>query len=113
MSWFKTLFSSDKLIENASNGIDKAILTKEEQLDNFQVLLTLYAPFKIAQRILAVVFCVPYAIAFILTFAFSFFMDVESQKDLLSGDISLVVGIIVAFYFGGGAIEGVLNKAKK
>jgi hypothetical protein len=110
---FKTLFSSDKLIDNASAGIDKMVLTKEEQLDNFQVLLQLYTPFKIAQRILAIIFCVPYALAWVITFIAGFyFPNTTPMIDMLSGDMGTIVGIIVAFYFGGGAVEGVIGKFK-
>jgi hypothetical protein len=109
----KGIFSSDKLVENVSAGIDKSFYTAEEKAEGFHVLLKLYEPFKLAQRYLMIIFCVPYAIAFLTTFFASFFIDVTSQKAMLQGDISIIVGIIVTFYFGGGAVEGVIGSRKK
>jgi hypothetical protein len=108
----KGIFSSEKLIDNISSGIDKSIYTAEEKADGFTLLLKLYEPFKIAQRYLMIIFCVPYALAFFVTFMASFFVDVTTQKEMLQGDIAIIVGIIVTFYFGGGAVEGVLTRRK-
>ncbi|WP_416306214.1 hypothetical protein [Neptunicella sp. SCSIO 80796] len=108
----KSLFSSDNVIEKVSSGIDAVWYTDQEKAGNFQWLLKLYEPYKIAQRLLAVIFCVPYALAFLITFVASFFISVQAQMALLSGDIATIVGIVVAFYFGGGAVEGVIKKIK-
>jgi tRNA isopentenyl-2-thiomethyl-A-37 hydroxylase MiaE len=78
-------------------------------------LLTAYAPFKIAQRYIALMFSG--------TFLFSFFLvlsltiagigDIASIKAVLSefyiGEIMLT---IVVFYFGGGFAEGAMNARK-
>lgn len=113
MGVLKGLFSSKTVIDNVSSGIDKAIYTNEEKIDNFKVMLSLYAPFKIAQRLIAIIFCVPYAFAWVVTFVASFWFDVAVQQALLLGDISIIVGLIVAFYFGGGAVEGIIGSRKK
>jgi uncharacterized membrane protein YjdF len=106
----KGLFSSAKLVDNVSSGLDKIVFTGEEKADNFALLMQLYVPFKTAQRALAVIFCVPYAAAFFITFICSFFVDVSAQIELLAGDIAMIVGVGVAFYFGGGFVEGIIGQ---
>lgn len=110
------LFGSDKAIskaiDGAYDGLDKLILTPEERLDNFNKQLDLYEPFKIAQRYLACIFSIPYALAWIITFIASFSIDVTTQKELLSGTIGNIVLAIVAFYFCGGVINGLKSKGK-
>lgn len=109
MNFLKSLFTADKAIERVSAGVDAAWFTEEEKASNFHWLLRLYEPFKLAQRLLALVFCLPYALAFLVTFAASFYVDVAEQLTLLQGDMAIIVGIIIAFYFGGGAVEGVIK----
>lgn len=110
------IFGSDKIISKAVDGVydgmDKLVLTPEERLDNFNKQLALYEPFKLAQRYLALVFCVPYAVAWMLTFLASFWIDITAQSDLLSGTIGHVVLAIAAFYFCGGVVSG-LKKGQK
>jgi len=108
MNLLGKIFGSDKAIskaiDGAYDGMDKLILTPEERLDNFNAQLKLYEPFKLAQRYLALVFCVPYAVAWMLTFIASFWIDTTAQSDLLSGTIGHIVLAIVAFYFCGGVV---------
>jgi hypothetical protein len=109
----KTLFSSDKLVENISSGVDKMVLTAEERLDNFKELLVIYTPFKIAQRILAITFCVPYVLCWVGNFILSYWVsDAKPMADMLNGDMGTIVITIVVFYFGGGALEGVVTRFK-
>lgn len=78
-------------------------------------LLAAYAPFKVAQRYLALMFGA--------TFIFSFFMVLlmslmgwgnvaVARLVLLEFKIAWIMLAIVGFYFGGGAFEGTV-KAKK
>lgn len=111
MSIWGKLFGSDKAIgkitDGIYNGVDKLVYTNEEKADNFQQLLKLYEPFKIAQRLLAITFGVPYALAWFITFISSLFMeDISSQLSLLSGTMGQIVLAIVAFYFLGGTLSG-------
>ena len=109
---FDKLFGSDKIIEKIGdslyNGIDKAVYTPEEQIDNRLKSLAAYEPFKIAQRLLALVFTIPYALAWIITFIASFFIDVADQQAvLLNGNMGQIVLAIVGFYFLGGVVNGI------
>lgn len=115
MSIFGKIFGSKKAVETLSsgiyNGLDKVAFTNEEKADYFKDLLKLYEPYKIAQRLLACIFCIPYMLAWFITWGASFFgLTVADQKEMLSGEIAYIVGIIAAFYFGGGAINIVKSK---
>jgi hypothetical protein len=109
MSIWSTLFGSKNVIQAGIDGLDKIVHTDEEKSDAKQIFLKLYEPFKVAQRLLAVIYGVPYAFAWFITFIVSFFTDVSKQEALLQGDISRIVFAIVSFYFGGGAAEGVVR----
>lgn len=114
MNVFAKMFGSDKVIDAARDGIDAMFYTEEEKQRQFGTLLKLYEPFKLAQRLLALIFCPPYALAWIITFGMSCFgLDIKSQLDLLGGDMGTIVGVIAGFYFGGGAIEGIVRGARQ
>lgn len=108
------IFGSDEVIRKGTdgiiNGIDKLVFTQEERSDNFKTLLTLYEPFKIAQRLLALTFGIPYVIAWLVTFGASFYMDIDKQLDLLTGTMGQIVLAIVAFYFLGGTLGSFKRK---
>ena len=110
MNLLGKLFGSDKVIgkltDGIYNGIDAMVYTPEEKADNFRKLLTLYEPFKIAQRFLALIFGIPYAVAWLVSFAMSFFVDITFQLQLLSGTMGQIVLAIIAFYFLGGTLSG-------
>ncbi|MCH8821320.1 hypothetical protein IID23_02230 [Patescibacteria group bacterium] len=106
------IFGSDKVIEGGMNAIDKMFFTDEEKSDAKMALLKLYEPFKLAQRYLACIFGIPYALGWFVTLIASFFINVEVQQEILKGDISIVVMIIVGFYFTGGTAESILNAVK-
>ncbi len=112
ISGLKKLFTSSEVVEDISSGIDKSIYTTEEKVDNFHKLLELYTPFKVAQRILMIIMCVPYATAWFSTFIASFFIDTSKLIIILDGNMGTVVFTIILFYFGGGAVEGALSKFK-
>lgn len=102
MGLMARIFGSDKVIDAGISSIDKIFYTDEEKSDKKALFLKLYEPFKLAQRYLSLVFGVPYAFAWFITFVASFFIDVTTQLELLSGDMAVIVGLIVAFYFAGG-----------
>ena len=107
------LFGSSKVIEKMGdgiyNGIDKAVYTPEEMIDNRIKSLEAYEPFKLAQRLLAAIFCIPYSLMCFITFVSSFFdIDVSKQQEvLLNGTMGQIVLAIVAFYFLGGVVNGI------
>jgi len=100
------LFGSDKAMSGIYDGLDALVYTPEEKAKNFQKLLKLYEPFKIAQRFLALIFGIPYALAWFVTFCLSFKFDITFQLQLLSGTMGNIVLAIIAFYFLGGTMSG-------
>lgn len=113
MNFLKKLFGSSEVVQAGIDGIDAAFFTDEEKSRFRLALLKAYEPFKLAQRLLALTFCIPYALAWLVAFVASFWVDIAAQLALLSGDMAVAVGIILAFYFGGGFVEGALGKHKQ
>ncbi len=113
MGFFSRLFGSDKIIDTGLNGIAAMIFTDEEKSNAKMQFLKLYEPYKLAQRYLALIYSIPYALAWLVTFIASFFIDVALQIELLKGDAFYINIVILSFYFGGGAAEGIVGKFKK
>jgi hypothetical protein len=117
MNLIGKLFGSDKAISKAVDGIydglDALVLTPEERLENFNTQLKLYEPFKVAQRLLACIFGIPYSLAWFVTFCASFVLDdITPQIELLTGTMGQIVLAIVAFYFVGGVVDGLKQRKK-
>ena len=75
-------------------------------------LLTSYAPFKVAQRYLALLFGFTFVLSYLMVLSL-FFMgkEIDAVQELITAfKIDWIMLTIVGFYFGGGAFEGVLNK---
>tara|TARA_R110002051_G_C8657151_1_gene488445 strand:- start:250 stop:627 length:378 start_codon:yes stop_codon:yes gene_type:complete len=124
MGIWSSLFGSNKIIDAGINGIDQMVFTDEEKSLAKMKFLKLYEPFKLAQRYIAMTFCPAYIFMWIITgmleaaniFIVAFSnrsLNTDVMYKLLSGDISVMVIIILSFYFGGGAVEGVVKKFSK
>lgn len=136
-STIKSIFSSEKVVEGVSNGLDKMFLTNEEKLDNWERLLTLYEPFKLAQRLIALtlLFCLAmsFLLAAIVRIGGWLFYDpspeilnlvlqgtytppyIETSEWLVLNAYKLFFEPFtwaVIFYYGGGASEGLVNAWK-
>jgi len=102
-----------ELIDDIHTSTEEEIIAKTKAKTD---LLSAYAPFKIAQRYLAVMFSVTFLSCFVLVLGMTLYGegDIESVKAIL-GDfyIGEIMLTIVLFYFGGGAFEGVTEKLKK
>jgi|TARA_R110000737_G_scaffold128287_1_gene160848 hypothetical protein len=78
-------------------------------------LLTSYAPFKVAQRYLALIFGFTFVGSYLMVLVL-FFMgrDIAAIQEIISAfKIDWIMLTIVGFYFGGGAFEGLANKKNK
>ena len=124
MGLLSKLFGSDKIIDAGINGIDAMIFTDEEQSKAKMAFLKLYEPFKLAQRYLAMTFCPAYVFTWIVTVLLEvsnifivFFtgrsLNTDVMYKLLSGNMATMVILILAFYFGCGAAEGVIKRLRK
>ncbi len=112
MSFFSKLFGNDKIIEAGISGIDALVFTDEEKSNAKMQFLKLYEPYKLAQRYLALIYSIPYALSWLVTFIASFVVDVTLQMELLKGDAFYINIVILSFYFGGGAAEGIVKQIK-
>lgn len=105
--------SGIELIDSLHTSTEEEILAKSKARTE---LLAAYAPFKLAQRYLALMFTFTFISCFALVLVMTMIGegDIDAVKQVL-GDfyIGEIMLTIVFFYFGGGAIEGVLNKGKK
>ena len=123
MGWLGKLFASDELVDSAVSGVDKVIFTQEEKADYLLQFLKAYEPFKIAQRFLALMVGIPYVALWVLSalmlIGSIFFTDLYWQDKLLNMSVTLAeknnetlgnpFAIILAFYFGGGMLEGAIR----
>lgn len=120
MSILATLLGSTGIIEKGFNLIDEMHTSDEEaiaaKVKGKTDLLTAYAPFKIAQRYLALLFTFTFLGSFLLVLGMTLAGkgDIAAVKTVLGefyiGEIMLT---IIVFYFGGGFLEGSISSAKK
>lgn len=114
------IFGSTDVIKAGIDLIDDMHTSDEEEIaakvQGKVDLLNSYAPFRIAQRVLAIMF----ASTFLLSFFTVLFMTLAGKGN--PADVTLVLGqfyigeimlTIVVFYFGGGFLEGTVEKFKK
>jgi hypothetical protein len=104
------LFGSDKIIDAGVKAADAVWFTNEEKAEWHLRLLKAYEPFKIAQRLLALIFCIPY-----VTLIMSLFFDADilGHIRLLNELFGGPVTAILCFYFGGGAVEGIVRAGRE
>tara|TARA_R110002124_G_C8860249_1_gene506960 strand:+ start:809 stop:1177 length:369 start_codon:yes stop_codon:yes gene_type:complete len=78
-------------------------------------LLASYAPFRIAQRYLALIFGFTFVASYLMVLVLFFLgKDIAPVQELIGAfKIDWIMLTIVGFYFGGGAFEGVMNKKNK
>lgn len=78
-------------------------------------LLTSYAPFKVAQRYLALIFGFTFVGSYLMVLVLFFIgRDIAAIQEIISAfKIDWIMLTIVGFYFGGGAFEGLANKKNK
>ena len=131
MSIWGKLFGSDKavggIVDGVYNGVDALVFTPQEKAERFERLLKLYEPFKLAQRLLALLVGIPFV--FIHTLAglawfTSIFMVtdevymvfLERLGELMTfnnATLGTPFSIIIGFYFAGGMVEGGIKAFRK
>jgi hypothetical protein len=113
-----SIFNPKKLGESIISGIDKSFLSKEESLDYFQEMLVLYEPYKLAQRILAIMFSSVFLFVHLIV-AITHFIYVlrgVEAKTIIelyqfnNDSLGTIVLIIISFYFAGGVLEGTVKR---
>lgn len=121
MSIWSNLFGSDKVIDAGISGIDAMVFTDEERSSAKMAFLKLYEPYKLAQRWLMAFVCIPYVLAWssvVVILVAEVFMKRELDTDkltsfLMGSDVGTAFVLIIAFYFGGGAVEGIISRFGK
>jgi len=99
-----------ELIDDMHTSDEEAIAAKSKaKID----LMNAYAPFKLAQRYIALMFTVVFLSMFVLVLAMTLAGegDINAVKQII-GDfwIGEIMLMIVGFYFGGGLAESVRKK---
>ena len=118
MGIWSSIFGTGDVISKGMELIDSLHTSTEEEIQAKSKaktdLLSAYAPFKIAQRYLAVMFTVNFIAAFWGTvILWVLDKDMDGFLDIVgSFNIGWIMFTIVAFYFGGGFVEGGIGKLK-
>ena len=112
---FAKIFGTKKVIESGISAIDKGIFTREEKADYLIKFLNAYEPFRLAQRIIAILFVSVYLFTFVILLCMYIYAYVSSNIQFseslgnllrLTNDyLGLPVALIVGFYFAGGTIN--------
>ena len=118
MGILSTILGSGDVIGKGLELIDSMHTSDEEMIEAKTKaktdLLTSYAPFKVAQRYLALMFGFTFVGSYLMVLML-FFMnrDISAVQEIISAfKIDWITLSIVGFYFGGGAFEGVLSKKR-
>jgi hypothetical protein len=102
------------LIDSMHTSTEEEIVAKTKAKTD---LLGAYAPFKLAQRVIAFSFTFVYLVCFSMVLGFTLYGqvdDADKVKQVLEDfQIGYAMLVILAFYFGAGAAEGVMNARKK
>ena len=116
MGILNTIFGSGDVITKGMDLIDSFHTSDTEMVEAKTKaktdLMRAYAPFKIAQRYLALMFGGTYITTYILVIGMTFIgKDVSAVKGILSEfQIDWIMLSIVMFYFGGGLADSVMKK---
>ena len=113
------ILGSDAILSKGLDLIDDAFESDAEARESKTKakvdLMNAYAPFKLAQRYLALMFAGTFLLCFFLvlgsTLAGAGDPD-EVIKVMETFSINWIMGTIVLFYFGGGMVESFGNKKK-
>lgn len=120
MGILSSIFGTGDVISKGMDLIDKMHTSDTEMIAAKSKaktdLMAAYAPFKIAQRILATMFAVTFLLSFVLVLVMALFYDAKIDVvrtvigEFYIGEIMLT---IIVFYFGGGFVEGALGAKNK
>ncbi len=117
------IFGSTKVINAGISGIDKAIYSAEEKADYHLKFLSAYEPFKLAQRLLALLVVSTYLFVFLLAsvlmvvggiFNYDLYITTTTELMKLNNEtLGWPVITILAFYFAGGTVNSIRQMKKR
>jgi hypothetical protein len=119
VSIFQKLLGSGDIVNKGIELIDSFHTSETEAIEAKTKaktdLLESYAPFKVAQRYLALIFGFTFVASYVLVLVLFFLgRDIAEVQEIINAfKIDWIMLTIVGFYFGGGAFEGVIGKKKK
>ena len=119
VSIFQKLLGSGDIVSKGIELIDSFHTSETESIEAKTKaktdLLESYAPFKVAQRYLALIFGFTFVASYILVLVLFFLgRDITEVQEIINAfKIDWIMLTIVGFYFGGGAFEGVMGKKNK
>lgn len=119
MSIFQKLLGSGDIVSKGIDLIDSFHTSETEAIEAKTKaktdLLESYAPFKVAQRYLALIFGFTFVGSYIMVLTLFFLgRDIAEVQQIISAfKIDWIMLTIVAFYFGGGAFESVIALKKR
>jgi len=120
--FLKNIFGGSEIIKKGAELLDEAFYTDEEKAKDKEKLIQLkaqakvdllkaYHPFKVTQRILAIMFVGSYVFIMLNGIIGSLYgvIDMQKVKEAMdfadSMNLGLITMAIVSFYFGGGFVE--------
>lgn len=83
-------------------------------VDDSDLIVKMYSPFKLAQRLLALLIGIPYILLLIVcTILILIDYNADNAKmalELLNTSLGFPFSIVLGFYFAGGMAEGIISK---
>lgn len=119
MGILASIFGSGDIIEKGIGLID-SFHTSDTELIEAKAkaktdLLSAYAPFKVTQRYLAIMFAAVFLASFVAVLGMTL-AGIGKPQDVIEVVnqfwIGEIMGAIIAFYFGGGFVEGAIKSRK-
>ena len=111
MGWLN-IFGTEKVVSKGMDMIDDAFYTDQEEAEDAKgkrewklKLLQAYQPFKTAQRLLALLYSIPY----VSIVVYATIMNDMVLMERVNEALGMQCLAIVSFYFMGGVGEGMIN----
>ena len=101
IEFFKGLLSSEKIVDNISSGLDKAILTGEEKKDYLLKFIELSMPMNVARRFIALSVCMLWVFCGVLSMIL-IVVGSDKLEQLISFGATYIMPpftVLVSFYF--------------
>lgn len=119
MGILSSIFGTGDVISKGIDLIDSLHTSTEEEIAAKSKaktdLLSAYAPFKLAQRYLALMFAITFLLSFFIVLGLTLLKmtDIDAVRSVLNEFyVGEIMFTIIGFYFGGGFLEGAITASK-
>jgi len=107
MGFWSKIFGTGNVVEKGLEIADEAFYTNQEKAANFERLMKIYEPFKLIQRFMVLIFCVPFALLHTVIIVMAIFGgDVVGIAKMINDAFGYPVAACVSLFLTGGVIEG-------